>query len=151
MTIKSIRNAVKAIMIEDESILLIKHKSDRIYYTLPGGGIKHNENIYDALRRECLEETGLKIRVLDLLFLTEYIADKDALTIQDKGFHQIDMYFQCEVIHEAEINQAIEYDKTQIAYEWVAIDKLEELIFYPESLKERIGKISQEIFISDKK
>lgn len=39
MTSQNIRNAVKAVLIKDNSILLIKHKNENVYYTLPGGGI----------------------------------------------------------------------------------------------------------------
>lgn len=154
MTSQNIRNAVKAVLIKDNFILLIKHKNENVYYTLPGGGINHNESIYDALRRECLEEVGAKIKVLDLIFLTEYIADEDINTIQKKGFHQIDMYFQCEIIGELDINLATEQDDTQIGYEWINVCMLENINFYPKSLKERIMKRglgdSKEIFIFDK-
>lgn len=154
MTSPNIRNAVKAVLIKDNLILLIKHKNENVYYTLPGGGINHNENIYDALRRECLEEVGAKIKVQDLIFVTEYIADEDINTIQKKGFHQIDMYFKCEIIGELDINHAIEQDDTQIGYEWINVCMLENIKFYPRSLKERIMKRefgdSKEIFIVDK-
>lgn len=37
------------------------------YFEIPGGGVKENESIEAALKRECLEELGAKISVLTQL------------------------------------------------------------------------------------
>ena len=41
----------------------------RDYYETPGGGIEEGEGLEDALRRECLEETGYRIKVVEELDL----------------------------------------------------------------------------------
>lgn len=58
-----IREAARAIAFKDGKIAFI-HVSNNGYYKLPGGGLEHGENIRSALRREMLEETGCKIKIL---------------------------------------------------------------------------------------
>ncbi len=54
------RNAVRAIIIHDGRIALAKSMKEG-FYKFPGGGIEKGESHTDALIRETLEETGLKI------------------------------------------------------------------------------------------
>ncbi|WP_058486701.1 NUDIX domain-containing protein [Defluviitalea phaphyphila] len=56
------RIAVKGIIKKDGKILLINtNKGD---YKFPGGGIKKNESIEQALKREIEEETGFKLKFI---------------------------------------------------------------------------------------
>lgn len=43
--------------------LLVKHKN-KDYWSLPGWWIENWESIYKAIKRECLEELNLKIKIL---------------------------------------------------------------------------------------
>ncbi len=54
------RNAVRAIIIKDGKIAMVKSDKEG-YYKFPGGGMEKNENRIEALIRETLEETGLSI------------------------------------------------------------------------------------------
>lgn len=54
--IMSHRTAVRAIIMEQEKILMIR--SNRGYYKLPGGGVEEGESRANALKREVAEETG---------------------------------------------------------------------------------------------
>ena len=58
-----IREAARTIAMKNDKIAFI-HVSRHGYHKLPGGGIEHGENIRDALKREMLEETGCKIKIL---------------------------------------------------------------------------------------
>lgn len=60
---KTHANAVKAwIENEEGKVLFLKEKSPlgKIYYSLPGGRLEQGESEEDGLKREVLEETGLK-------------------------------------------------------------------------------------------
>jgi len=46
---------------EDNKILLLKITNDTVY-DLPGGHLHFGESIEQGLYRECLEETGLKVK-----------------------------------------------------------------------------------------
>jgi 8-oxo-dGTP pyrophosphatase MutT (NUDIX family) len=55
---------VRAIIIESDSIVLIeRHRSNRQYFVYPGGGVEVGETPHQALVREVLEETGLRVDV----------------------------------------------------------------------------------------
>lgn len=56
---------VDAVIIEDESLVLIKRRNEpfKDMWALPGGFINANEKVEDAVIREAEEETGLKVRI----------------------------------------------------------------------------------------
>lgn len=55
----------------------------------PGGGIDFGESAEEALKREFLEETGLKIEVKEFLFVFELI---------NKKHHAIELFYKVESI-----------------------------------------------------
>ena len=57
---------VRVLLIQDDTILLIKHTYLESWY-LPGGGVKKGETIEAALRREVGEEIGAQLGSLALL------------------------------------------------------------------------------------
>ena len=66
-----IRVGARAIIIEDEAILLNEF-ANGLYYNLPGGGAEPGESLRETVTREVKEETGLDIEVGELLFVGEY-------------------------------------------------------------------------------
>ena len=74
------RIRVTAILIEDDSILLVKHErlviqSQDRWWSLPGGGLEWGETIEEGLVREVREETGLDVTLDRLLYVCDRIAD----------------------------------------------------------------------------
>ena len=66
--IVSKKDRVRVIVYRDDGkILLVRGRFSRQKWTLPGGGVKHNENYEQAAVREVSEEIGLKIHNLRYL------------------------------------------------------------------------------------
>jgi 8-oxo-dGTP diphosphatase len=58
------RPGAYAVIGEGGDVLITREAADADEFQLPGGGIEPGEGPLQALRRECLEETGWKIAVL---------------------------------------------------------------------------------------
>lgn len=66
------RQAVRAIVIKDDQLLVMKrNKFGKQYFTLTGGGIELDEDQETALRRELMEETGLQVGTVRLVYVEE--------------------------------------------------------------------------------
>lgn len=58
---------VRALIIDDDAVLLIRHRSGARPWAMPGGGVMRYERLVEAVRREAFEETGAPVRVERLL------------------------------------------------------------------------------------
>ncbi len=76
------RPSVYGILIEKDKVLLSKQWDG---YDFPGGGIKIDEKVNQALIREFKEETGIDIQVKKFLILHEFI---------DLPLHAIELFFE---------------------------------------------------------
>ena len=55
---------VRAVIIKDNQILLIKRtKKDSLYWVILGGVVEEKETNEEALKRECKEELGIDIQI----------------------------------------------------------------------------------------
>lgn len=65
--------AARAIIIENGKFLaMYRNKYGSEYYTLVGGRVQENESIGEALVREVREETGLKIKSGQLVYIEQH-------------------------------------------------------------------------------
>ena len=74
MSLFGIQTAVGALIVRDGKILLTKRSSlliERNKWCLPGGHVEKWETIENAVKRELLEETGLRAKNIKLLFMHE--------------------------------------------------------------------------------
>jgi 8-oxo-dGTP diphosphatase len=58
---------VRALIVRDGQVLLIRHRSGAKPWALPGGGAERYERLAEAARREAREETGADVQVDELL------------------------------------------------------------------------------------
>ena len=84
-----LRVRVSGLLIENEKILLAKHKGlgSGHLWAPPGGGMEFGSPAEENLKREFIEETGLEVRVLKLQFVNEFIKTP---------FHAIELFFLVE-------------------------------------------------------
>ena len=77
-----IRKASRAVVINDRDEIAILFVSKGNYHKLPGGGIKSNETIYDALKREVEEVVGAQIEDIQEIGITiEYRNQEELLQL----------------------------------------------------------------------
>jgi ADP-ribose pyrophosphatase YjhB (NUDIX family) len=56
-----------AVIFDKKDRVLLCHRRDQDIWNLPGGGVESGELPNEAVIRETLEETGLKIKILELV------------------------------------------------------------------------------------
>ena len=86
-----------------------KNKAVHNTWQLPGGGLEFNETIIQGLHRELFEETGLKVKILQLV---PYIHEK---IFFNSGWHGVAICFLCEPLNE---NVEIKLDDEATEYGW---------------------------------
>jgi 8-oxo-dGTP diphosphatase len=95
---------VGGVVIEDGRTLLIRRGSEplRGQWSIPGGTLELGESLEAGVARELLEETGLEVRVLDLIEVFDRIfIEPDAGgggTPQRPRFHYVIVDYLCERI-----------------------------------------------------
>lgn len=74
--ISSINLRVYGVLVNDQKQVLVS--DERIYHNnlevtkFPGGGLELGEGTIDCIKRECLEEIGVKVEVVDHLYTTDF-------------------------------------------------------------------------------
>lgn len=100
----------------DGQVLLCKSHKWNNQYVIPGGHIELGEKMEDALKREVLEETGLKIYDIKLISLKESIYSN---TFYEKK-HFIFIDYQCKTnSYNVQLNDEAD------AYAWVDLKEIE--------------------------
>jgi 8-oxo-dGTP diphosphatase len=95
---------VGGVIIEDGRALLIRRGSEPLLgqWSIPGGTLELGESLQAGVARELLEETGLHVRVLDLIEVFDRIyvqaAEGGGGTAQRPRFHYVIVDYLCERI-----------------------------------------------------
>lgn len=89
--------AVGAVIFHDNKVLLVKRSKApaKGQWAIPGGKVKPGEEIHQALIREIKEETGLEIKVGEVVYVFDVIEKNRTSEIL---FHYIIIDYLCEYI-----------------------------------------------------
>ena len=113
-----VREAVRAIIVKDGKVALIKSLKEN-HYKFPGGGIEPNESHIDTLIRETKEETGLIIKT-DSIKECGFIHEIRKSIFNDDAFEQKSYYYFAEVKDETCEQELSEREKDlKYVLEWV--------------------------------
>lgn len=117
---------IGGVVIEDGRALLIRRGNEplRGQWSIPGGYLELGESLKDGVARELLEETGLQVRVLDLIEVFDRVYrdpdPTDPRNQQGPKFHFVIVDYLCERISG---EPRASSDVTNVAY--AAEDELE--------------------------
>ena len=132
---KPVRNSIKAMIIREGEILLtVNDDGEKILYLLPGGGQEPGETMEQALKRECLEEIGVNVEIGEMLWVREFLGSRYEWEAFH-SLHQVEFMFACSLEEDARPHVGTGGDTWQTGVEWVSLDRLDDVVFYPETLK----------------
>ncbi|QKG85215.1 NUDIX domain-containing protein [Kroppenstedtia pulmonis] len=123
--------AAKAIIFDNDHVLVLRkslaerNAKDTHGWDFPGGGLEPAEPLMDALYREVLEETGLRIRVIGPAYIYDDIQEEKHLIIIKFACYQPSGDLRISAEHES--------------YQWTPISELAQAE-YPEWMKEEIRR-----------
>lgn len=122
--IPGIRNAVRAVIVRDENVLLQRKIDDHGIerYSLPGGAQETGETLAEALIRECREEIGASVKVIDLLCMCDYF--KPRPTTPRSTRHLLELLFRCSIEDEYIPHNGPHPDRHQVEVLWAPVSSL---------------------------
>ena len=133
------RISARACIRRNGSLLLTKYRDNRgFWYAMPGGGQHSGETLQECLIRELQEELSVTVTVGSLMYIREILSDRHEDTNLPEGFHQVEVFFNCSLPDGSEPEMGRHPDLEQIGHEWVALEKLQEILFFPIGIAERV-------------
>ena len=128
------------VLVQDNRILVQRDRNGD-EYALPGGHVKIGETLENGLIREIMEETGVQIRCVRLLWSEECF-----WTWNDRQAHNIAFYYLIELCDGFEISDTGEFisqkDNCDVVLGWLPIDRLQSITIYPEFIKNEITDLN---------
>ena len=133
-------NGVRAIIIEGGKVLLMHRvKSGQEYWVFPGGGVEDIDmSLEEALKRECLEELGVEVKIGDLFFQKPSLADKT--------MGRMELFYNCNIISgEVGTGTGPEFSGRDIEkygtykVEWLSLEEIKDKTVYPLELRDKLS------------
>ncbi|XXH06014.1 hypothetical protein Hte_012459 [Hypoxylon texense] len=87
-------------------------------WQFPGGHLEMGESLLDCAERETLEETGLKVKGLKVVAVTNDVFDPENL-------HYITIFVQCRLENENDQPQLLEPDKCE-GWHWIGWEDIKQ-------------------------
>ncbi len=124
--------------------ILVQRDKDGNEYALPGGHIKIGETLEDGLIREYKEETGIDIRIKHMLWSEECFWEWGG-----RQAHNIAFYYlieECDGFEMPDVGEFVSHkDNCNVVIGWMDIDQIQNVVIYPEFLKNEIHNLNGQI------
>lgn len=132
---------VSALVFKSNEVLLFhRFREGREYWVVPGGGVEKGETMEAALRRELLEETGLRLISYQHVFDVTY-------SLPDGG--KISPFFICQTHGEPRLGEGPEKqsssESNQYILTWVPVNDLDKLTSLYPSAASKIISVFQKV------
>jgi 8-oxo-dGTP diphosphatase len=125
MVKKAVRVAAYAVCISDENLLLARWVGPQgKKWTMPGGGVEHGEDPYDAVIREVAEETGYTVEIDRLLGVHSTNLPRLPRLRRDTDVHSIRLLYRARVVGGR--LRPEQHGSTDLA-DWIALDAVRDL------------------------
>lgn len=132
-----IRVRPTALIVKDNSILLVEYDDHGIHYNLPGGGAEPGETLIEGVIREAYEEMNADIEVGPLALIYEFAPHKQSGDYDPYGTHGLHLIFDCKIKDGSIPRLPDNPDLHQVAVKWIHIDELDSIVLIP-NIKEQI-------------
>jgi 8-oxo-dGTP pyrophosphatase MutT (NUDIX family) len=139
----NIRNAVRAVIVRDQAVLMQKKWAEHrgTWYTLPGGGQDVHETLIQALMRECEEEIGASVKIGGLLAIADFYKQRD--TDYPSVRHLVEFLFGCSLPASYKPVSGRHPDKHQIDVVWMPFARLPDHAVFPKALAPHLPALAQ--------
>lgn len=126
---------VAGVAILDGKVLLHKTPADK-FWSLPGGRASLFEFSKDTLVREMQEETGMDVRVGEMLWVSE-----NFFVYNDIRHHELGFYYQMEIPSLKDQNDftGVEGDG-ELLFKWHPVEEIPTIKIYPEFLATELAQ-----------
>lgn len=134
-----------AVIIHEGKVLLMRNPEEPYLYTV-GGRIRFDETAAEAAERECLEETGIALKVQRLLVFEEQFYD---FSVTGEHVHEFGLYFL--MADHPDIEHASARSKTARGtgeeLVWVELADLDRHRIVPEALAEQLKHLPENMIM----
>lgn len=113
------RNSVRAYIRRGTSVLVQRkeYEDGRSRYTLPGGAVDPGESLAEGLLRECMEEIGTTVEIVELMHVADYF--KPMNTDPPAKRQQVEFIFRCNVPDSYDARNGPKPDRQQVDVLWL--------------------------------
>ena len=121
------RIAAGGFIFNDNAVLLVRYRDDKggTYLVGPGGALKDDENVVQALIRETLEETNVRVQPRRVVIIEDLICSR---------FKMIKVWMICEVVGGIVCKTAGAQQEGIIEAGWFTKSQLADEIVFPSPL-----------------
>ena len=137
-----------ALIIQNDQVLLVKHVhpiSGFAWWVPPGGGLAPEDaSIFDCVRREVFEETGLRVELSRIVYIREFI------DLENRA-HNLELFLAAKSFSGELTMKNIPGKGPDEHYikdvKWLSREAVKDLVVFPEILKDKFWEDAQAGFL----